>query len=137
MQKRNMLLDKLYETNKINKTSCDLAKLEPLPGAPLALPQFAPHLLQRFKKENTTGITKIKTTLNGSLQKNVTRIIQQHHNVFKGNGINNACALVLDVETGNILAYVGNISEPGIKELESDVDIIAAPRSPGRVLKPV
>ncbi|MEO5943316.1 MAG: penicillin-binding protein 1C [Ferruginibacter sp.] len=137
LQKRNMLLDKLYAADKINKTSCDLAKLEPLPGAPLALPQFAPHLLQRFKKENTTGITKIKTTLNGSLQKNVTRIIQQHHNVLKGNGINNACALVLDVETGNTLAYVGNINEPGIKEMESDVDVIAAPRSPGSALKPV
>ena len=144
LKKRNNLLDKLLAAQKIDKSSCDLAKLEPLPGAPIALPQFAPHLLQRFKKENKEGIpekigtgTKIKTTLNGALQKNVARIIQQHQSILKGNGINNACALVLDVETGNTLAYVGNIYEPLNKEMESDVDVIAAPRSPGSALKPV
>jgi penicillin-binding protein 1C len=137
LQKRNTLLDKLLAAKKLDESSCALAKLEPLPGRPLALPQFAPHLLQRFKKENVGAITKIKTTINGNLQKNVTRIIQQHHNVLKGNGINNACALVLDVETGNTLAYVGNIYAPGDKEMESDVDVITAPRSPGSALKPI
>jgi penicillin-binding protein 1C len=137
LKKRNALLDKLLAAKKIDTSSCSLAKLEPLPGAPIALPQFAPHLLQRFKKENKTGSTKITTTLNGALQKNVARIIQQHQSVLKGNGINNVCALVLDVETGNTLAYVGNIYEPLNKEMESDVDVIAAPRSPGSALKPV
>jgi penicillin-binding protein 1C len=136
LKKRNRLLDKLVAAGKIDKSSCDLAKLESLPGQPLALPQFAPHLLQRFKKEKNL-ITKIKTTVNGALQKNVADIIQQHQSVLKGNGINNACALVLDVETGNTLAYVGNIYSPSNKEMESDVDVIAAPRSPGSALKPI
>jgi penicillin-binding protein 1C len=136
LRKRNMLLDKLVAAGKINNSSGDLAKLEPLPGQPLALPQFAPHLLQRFKKEKATA-TKIKTTLDGALQKNVAAIIQQHQSILKGNGINNACALVLDVETGNTLAYVGNIYAPLNKEMESDVDVIAAPRSPGSALKPI
>lgn len=136
LKKRNMLLDKLLEAGKINNSSCNLAKLEALPGKPLPLPQFAPHLLQRFKKEKNIE-TKIKTTLDGSLQKNVAAIIQQHQSLLKGNGINNACALVLDVETGNAIAYVGNIYAPGNKEMESDVDVIAAPRSPGSALKPI
>lgn len=137
LKKRNGLLDKLYAAKKIDKSSCGLARLEPLPGQPLPLPQFAPHLLQRFKKENTQAVTKIKTTLNGSLQKNVARIIEQHHRILKGNGINNACALVLDVETGNAIAYVGNIYDPLNKEMEADVDVISAPRSPGSALKPI
>jgi penicillin-binding protein 1C len=136
LRKRNLLLDKLVAAGKINKSSGYLAKLEPLPGQPLPLPQFAPHLLQRFKKEKTIE-TKIKTTLDGALQKNVAAIIQQHQSILKGNGINNACALVLDVETGNTLAYVGNIYAPLNKEMESDVDVIAAPRSPGSALKPI
>jgi penicillin-binding protein 1C len=137
LKKRNMLLDKLLAANKIDTSTCNLAKIEPLPGAPIALPQNAPHLLQRFKKENKSTDTKVTTTLDGSLQKNVSRIIQQHQQVLKGNGINNACALVLDVETGNVLAYVGNIYDPGNKEMESDVDVIAAKRSPGSTLKPL
>ncbi|MFN8253302.1 MAG: penicillin-binding protein 1C [Ferruginibacter sp.] len=137
LKKRNDLLNKLLAAGKIDQSSCDLAKLEPLPGAPIPLPQFAPHLLQRFKKDKNSSSTKISTTLDGALQKNVARIIQQHQSVLKGNGINNACALVLDVETGNTLAYVGNIYEPLNKEMESDVDVIAAPRSPGSALKPI
>ena len=139
LKKRNTLLDKLLEAKKIDKSTCQLAKLESLPGEPLALPQNAPHLLQRFIKENKNSglVTKITTTIIGSLQKNVSAIIQQHHDVLKGNGINNACAIVMDVETGNVLAYVGNINDAANKEMESDVDVITASRSPGSALKPI
>ncbi|GAB2826828.1 penicillin-binding protein 1C [Ferruginibacter profundus] len=139
LKKRNALLDKLSDAGKIDASSCTLAKLESLPGNPLPLPQYSPHLLQRFIKDNKnlSTTTKIKTTLDGALQKNVAAIVQQHQAVLKGNGINNACALVLDVETGNTLAYVGNIYDPLNKEMESDVDVIAAPRSPGSALKPI
>ncbi len=139
LKKRNTLLDQLKTAGKIDQTTCDLSKLEPLPGNPIALPQLAPHLLQRFIKENTNNNanTKIKTTLDGALQKNVATIIEQHHAVLKGNGINNACALVLDVETGNSLAYIGNITDPSNKEMEAAVDVIAARRSPGSTLKPI
>lgn len=139
LRKRNQLLDQLQARGIIDNSSCGLAKQEPLPGEPMALPQFAPHLMQRFIKENkkAAGNTKLQTTLDGNLQKNVGRILQQHQAVLKGNGINNTCALVLDVETGNTLAYVGNIAAPGDASMESDVDVIAAPRSPGSALKPI
>ena len=137
LQKRNRLLDKLFEANKISKEECELAKTELLPDKPLPLPQNAPHLLQRFKKENKTGSTKIITTIDGVLQLNINEIISRHQQQLKSNGINNICALVLDVETGNTLAYVGNIFQPQNKNLESDVDVISAPRSPGSALKPI
>lgn len=139
LKKRNALLDKLAAAGKISLSTSNLAKLESLPGNPLPLPQFAPHLLQRFKNDNKkmAGLTGIRTTINAGLQKNISKIIQQHHAVLKGNGINNLCALVLDVETGNALAYVGNVFDPANREMESDVDVIAAPRSPGSALKPV
>ncbi len=139
LRKRNYLLDKLQQANKMSTTDCELAKLEPLPGVPLSLPQNATHLFQRFLNENKKSITltKAKTTISIALQKNVAAILRQQQAILKGNGINNACALVLDVETGNALAYVGNISERLNPEMESDVDVIAAPRSPGSALKPI
>lgn len=137
MKKRNGLLEKLLASQKIDSATCELAKMEPLPGAPLPLPQDALHLFQRFKKDLKPGQpTIVRTTIDAALQKNVAAVLQQHHEVLKGNGINNACALVLDVETGNALAYVGNIKGTD-KELEADVDIISAPRSPGSALKPI
>ena len=139
LKKRNTLLDNLLELGKIDKATAELAKLEPLPDEPLRLPQNASHLLQRFIKDNRSWKqeTKIKTTIDGELQKSITRIVQQHQSILKGNGINNVCALVLDVETGNVLSYVGNIKDAKNKEMEADVDVIAAPRSPGSALKPI
>ncbi len=139
IDKRNRLLDKLVAGKKLSTADAALAKMEDLPLKPLPLPQLAPHLLQLFKKDNKqlAHSTKLTTTINGALQQNVTAIINQHQAVLKNNGINNICALVLDVETGNTLAYIGNVYQPQNKELESDVDVVQAPRSPGSALKPI
>lgn len=139
--KRNQLLDKLYRQHRIDSLSCSLAKLEPLPEQPLPLPQWAPHLLDHFRQDavqqKQQGTTRIRTTVEADLQRNVTGIIERYQRQYKANGINNAAAIVLDVETGNTLAYVGNIYNPADPELESHVDVIQAPRSPGSTLKPL
>ena len=71
------------------------------------------------------------------MQQNVTQIVNRHQSTFKGNGINNAAALVMEVATGDVLAYVGNVYNPSDPELESHVDVLASPRSPGSTLKPL
>jgi penicillin-binding protein 1C len=45
-------------------------------------------------------------------------------------------AIVADVETGNVLAYVGNIPDLEDTEHGNQVDVIQAPRSTGSILKP-
>lgn len=167
LTKRNRLLDKLTREGIIDALTGRLARLEPLPGSPLDLPQRAPHLLARFYKEHTAASgdaggsgkeprgsqpagsgsgrrsalkrqnTRARTTLSASLQDKVTGIIAQHHQRLQANGINNAAALVLDVATGNTLAYVGNVFAPEDPEVEAYVDVIPAPRSPGSTLKPL
>jgi penicillin-binding protein 1C len=134
-RKRNRLLDQLCAAGIINKETCELSKQEPLPGKPHAIPQLAPHLLQRAAKEGFNG-QRIRSTINGHLQERVNDIIENHHRILRSNEIHNACALVLDVNTGNVLAYVGNTSNQGKTEYEGDVDIVNAPRSTGSILKP-
>ena len=139
--KRDQLLEKLWRQHHIDSLTCRLAKLEPLPDQPLPLPQMAPHLLDLFRgdyqKQSPHSSTRIRTTVDAALQQNVTGITERYEHQYKANGINNIAALVLDVETGNSLAYVGNIYNPADPELESHVDVIQAPRSPGSTLKPV
>lgn len=144
LRKRNSLIDKLAYEKIIDATTAALAKLEPLPGEPKALPQLAPHLLDRFKKEyaslkkeNAALSSGIQTTIDGKLQQQVNRLVSIHHEQLKGNQVNNTAAMVMDIETGNILAYVGNVYEPQNVSLESHVDVLAAPRSPGSTLKPL
>ncbi len=138
--KRNKLIDKLAQQKTIDATTAMLAKLEPVPEKPVPLPRLAPHLLQRFRGDNIAAGQnggRVKTSINGVLQQNVTDIIERHHQLLKGNNIRNSAAIVLDVETGQTLAYVGNINHPENADMESDVDVIAAPRSPGSTLKPI
>lgn len=141
MAKRNQLLQKLWRQHTIDSLTCHLAMLEPLPDQPLALPQQAPHLLDRFRqdylRDKEDGSTRIRSTLDGSLQRNVSAIIGRYQTAYRANGINNAAALVLDVETGDALAYVGNVYLPQDPETESHVDIIQSRRSPGSTLKPL
>lgn len=144
LEKRNKLIDKLIKENIISETEGALAKNEPLPGKPQPLPQWAPHLLERFKKEyeelhhqNSTINTRITSTIQQNLQQNVTYLINRYQNSYKGNGINNAAAMVLQVETGNVIAYVGNVNNYSDSFIQSHVDVLNAPRSPGSVLKPL
>ena len=140
LRKRNKLIDKLAQQKTIDATTAMLAKLEPVPDKPVPLPRLAPHLLQRFRGDNIAAGQnggRVKTSINGVLQQNVTDIIERHHQLLKGKNIRNAAAIVLDVETGETLAYVGNINHPENADMESDVDVIAAPRSPGSTLKPI
>ena len=134
-QKRNRLLDKLYERKVIDSLTCVLAKAESLPGNPLPLPAEAPHLLTRIRNEGMTG-SRVRSTLDEHLQQQVTNIVQRHYQQLKGNGIYNAAALVLDVKTGEVKAYVGNTRIAGKKTHGASVDIITAPRSTGSILKP-
>lgn len=140
LRKRNGLLDKLYKDKVIDSLTAALAKLEPVPDKPMPLPMIAPHLLQHFKNDyaaHPQGSTRISTSINYELQQQVNSIIERHHQVLKANDVNNVAAIVLDVETGAALAYTGNVSHPEDPEMESDVDVVNAPRSPGSTLKPL
>jgi penicillin-binding protein 1C len=140
LKKRNQLLDRLQEQGIIDATTASLAKLEPVPDQPLPLPQYAPHLLQRFKVDsqaNRFGDTRIRTTIRTNLQRQVNEILERHHQELKANDINNIAAVVLDVETGATIAYAGNIAHPEDTLMQSDVDVVNAPRSPGSTLKPL
>ena len=137
--KRNALLDKLAEIGEIDSTTAQLAKLEHLPDRPMPLPNIASHLTERAKQEqqaHSAGIGVIKTTLSYTIQNRVTSILSRHYQHLKQNGIHNGGALVLEVETGDVLAYVGNM--PCDSEEENGaVDVIPAHRSTGSILKPL
>ena len=135
VQKRNFLLDKLRDTGAIDSLTCALAKAESIPDHPQSLPRNARHLLARAAKEGHAQ-QKIRTTVDQDLQARVEQIIAMHHERLQANQIFNAAALVLHVETGEVLAYVGNTDIKGSQYYGDEVDVITAPRSTGSILKP-
>ncbi|MEZ4827106.1 MAG: penicillin-binding protein 1C [Bacteroidia bacterium] len=136
LEKRNRLLSRLHETGVIDSTTAHLAMLEDLPDKPLPVPSFAPHLLERIHLENPGSAGAItRTTIRFDLQKQANDIIRRRNQHLQQNGIHNAAAIILDVETGDVLAYVGNIEcENG--DNGCSVDLITSRRSSGSILKP-
>lgn len=131
--KRNRLLKKLYDEKVIDEQTYELALYEKLPQKPYNLPQAAPHLLQHIAKSQ--GGHRIKTTVKHRLQQRVNEIARRYYNEYRQTEVYNLAIIVVDVETRNILAYVGN--SPTDKAHQKDVDIITAPRSTGSILKPL
>ena len=132
IKKRDFLLQKLLFYQYIDSITYNLSLKEKLPGKPLPLPHLAPHLTDRCSL-NHQG-KRINTTIHYSTQSFLNEIIKNHHYSLQFNEIHNAAAIVIDVHTMNILAYVGNTT--GSNEHGNDVDVITSPRSTGSILKP-
>ncbi len=131
-RKRDGLLKRLYLTQQLDRIAFELALAEPIPENPLTLPRLAPHLLDRVSSQKITN--KVATTIDIALQHRVKQVLSDHYQRLRGNQIFNVAALIAEVKTGNVLAYVGNV-ESG-QEHHENVDVINRPRSTGSILKP-
>ena len=133
--KRDGLLLRLAERGTIDRETCELACMEPLPEAPVPLPNEAPHLLERLALR-APG-TRIETALKASLQRRVQYTVNSYAQQYAANHVYNLAVVVADVETGETLAYAGNVSFPGDPRHGNSVDVVMAPRSTGSILKPL
>ncbi len=133
-KKRNRLLNRLRDKEIIDSTTCELAKLEDIPRQVHALPMIAPHLLDQANKEYTGE--RIKSSIQYRLQLQVNEIVKKHQRNLEANQIYNMAVLVLDVKSGQSIAYVGNTNKQGKENHANQVDVIRAPRSTGSILKP-
>ena len=132
-EKRDQLLSTLYKEKIIDKTTYELSCMELLLEKPLPLPDEAPHLLERLATRQREK--RIHTTIQPFLQRQVQSLINRYATDYHSNYINNAAALVADIETGEIQAYAGNITDAPWAE-GCQVDLITSPRSTGSLLKP-
>lgn len=126
--KRDELLDHLRDAGQIDPLDCDAARAEPLATLIHDIPEDAPHLLAR------TDGQRVVSTIDRDLQRRADEVIERHHRELASAGIGNAAAVIVEMETGRVVAYVGNV-KPG-ESAGSHVDIVRAPRSTGSLLKP-
>lgn len=132
--KRDRLLRRMWENGLFDAASYHLAIQEPLPERPHALPSYAPHLLDRSFAEAGAG-QRVRSTLDLYLQDHASHILDRHQRRLLENGIHNAAAIVMEVESGDVIAYVGNTSATDSAS-GHEVDVIRSRRSTGSILKP-
>lgn len=134
MEKRNRLLLRLRDKGFLDEYTYESSIDEPLIGELHALPSYCPHLIEEYNKDKHA--TLVKTGIQMSLQERAEAVLKQWRKDLAENGINDLAAVIIDVKTGEEIAYCGNADidaqRPGVW-----VDIAQAPRSTGSILKPL
>jgi penicillin-binding protein 1C len=112
----------------------------------LTAPHFALYALERVKKEFNTvddpyfiwkkGLT-VYTTLDVDLQEYAEQVAREHIKKLQdaGKKVNNAAAVVIKPDTGEILAMVGSLDYNN-EEIDGQVNVALAERQPGSSFKP-
>lgn len=153
LAKRDRLLRKLRDRGELSEEDLALALEEPLPPEPYPLPCLAPHLVSRYIVAGAGRPggppARVETTLDASLQERATEILARRSERLAAGGVYNAACVVALVDTGEVLAYVGNVPRrrdadggleregPGASsERGYDVDLVRARRSSGSLFKP-
>ena len=136
--RRDALLKRLAYRGHIDEETLILSLAENIPGQPLPLPRFAPHLLERLILE-TGGPAAFRdrpsafvTTIDRDIQERATAVLNRASARFAENGIMNGAAIIINTRTGETIAYVGNTDTTH----GGYVDIITSWRSSGSLLKP-
>lgn len=131
--KRNRLLERLLRNGTLDTLEYTAALIEPLPSAPTVLPQQA----QQLAGGLPAG-TLLHASIDAALQERAQQIVDHYGaGPLAANRIRNAAALIADVQSGEVLAYVGNIT-PSSADADDGraVDIVQSRRSTGSLLKP-
>ncbi|MEH2037251.1 penicillin-binding protein 1C [Nostoc sp.] len=104
-------------------------------GGIIAAPHFLFWLANQFDKTQTEQNSPIRTTINRPLQQFVEAQVQQVISSLATNNVHDAAALVIDNQTGEVLAYVGSPDYFNEAKLGRN-DGVQALRQPGSTLKP-
>ena len=134
LSKRNRLLKRLLNKGEITADEYELSIEEPLIGQPYPMPQIAPHLVEYHNRIAHGRLTQ--TDIDVSLQKQLESLTAHWRTELALSGINDLAAIVVEVSTGNIIAYCGN-ADITADRTGKWVDIASASRSSGSILKPL
>ncbi|HOE11187.1 MAG TPA: penicillin-binding protein 1C [bacterium] len=132
LARRNYVLRRMHEEGYIDRKELLGVREQPIQVRYSQFPQHSPHLAMRVKGTIRAG-SPMTVTLDGAIQEKCEEILRRSVRNL-GNGVENAAAMVVDVETAEVLARVGSAGfydVPG-----GQVDLCDAPRSPGSALKP-
>lgn len=134
LEKRNRLLKRLKDRRFIDEYTYESALEEPLIGELHPLPSYCPHLVEEY---NVTSRGKtVRTGIMLNLQRRLEESLKRWREDLAESGINDLCAIITDVRSGETIAYCGN-ADIEVKRPGAWVDIARSPRSTGSILKPL
>lgn len=135
LKRRDYVLAQLFENGFINEEIYTLSLGEKIELAVQPRPFYAPHFAQFIAPLVPEQAEQVYTTLDRELQTQVEQIVKNNLSRLADSNVTNAAVVVLDNQTGGILAYVGSADFADTKH-SGQVDGVRALRQPGSALKP-
>jgi len=139
--KRDRLLSRLYANGDMTELDHSLAVDEPLPEHILALPKRAPHLLETLISKREALLdhrpSMLTTTLDGVLQTQVQAVVNLYGERLAASQVNHLAAVILNNQSGEVMAYIGNLGFSHVALSGKGIDLMHRPRSTGSILKPL
>lgn len=143
-RRRNDVLKNMYELGYISKTERDmalLAKVEVLPPkTSIKAPHFVFYTRNAMEEEYGSKVVeeggfKVITSLDLDIQTKAEQILKEELEKVKDLNVSNGGIVVLQPQTGEILAMVG--SQDYFNDLDGAFNVTTALRQPGSTLKPM
>jgi penicillin-binding protein 1C len=129
------LAQRMLDAGELGLADWRALKHAPLePGLPAELPSVA-HFARLVRGMGGGTGTRVHTTLDAGLQTRIQRLLDRRVQSLRTSGVSDAAALVVDHESGEVLAWVnagGFGSSKG-----GQIDAVLVPRQPGSTLKPL
>ncbi|MEB3886317.1 penicillin-binding protein 1C [Lyngbya sp. CCY1209] len=138
-KRQKYVLDRMVEDGYITHQESDRALREPLQlrsrqGEAIAAPHFLFWVANQLSDADIQT-PQIKTTLDRPLQQFVETQVRQVTDALADRNVGHAAAIVIDNNTGQVLAYVGSPDYFDTQNLGSN-DGVQTLRQPGSTLKP-
>jgi penicillin-binding protein 1C len=134
--RQRALIEALHSEGHLDVPQRDRALAEEIVLRPLSHPFHAPHMVEslRARGQLVRG-GETRTTLDLDLQRDTEGLVRTAVAELVSAGVSDAALVVVDNDTGEVLAYVGSADfhDPAIA---GQVDMVRALRQPGSTLKP-
>ncbi|MBW1808492.1 MAG: transglycosylase domain-containing protein [Deltaproteobacteria bacterium] len=136
-KRAKLILETLYARDLISKQELDqaLASDLRLVDKPYRQNQAMHAVLRWSDLAGKTGRPIVRATIDLKIQSQVAAILRKNLEQWQFRGAGNTAGLVVDVDSGEILAYVGSVDYFD-KEARGAIDYVRNKRSPGSALKP-
>ena len=103
--------------------------------APFVAPHFTTRVLAWAVADDALGVSgRVRTSLDVELQRALEAEVRHTVDVLRDRRVEHAAAVVLDNESGEVLAWVGSPDFWASKD--GQTDMVVSPRQPGSALKP-
>ncbi len=135
VKRQKYVLARMREEGFIDEELYQIALQEPLELRAVARPFEAPHFAQLLRPLIPMDTSDISSTLDHELQSYAQKIAQSHVRALSKDNVTNAAVVIVENNTGAVLAYVGSADFKDVKN-QGQIDGARALRQPGSALKP-